>query len=81
MARDFTDDDRGSGVFDHAGNRVGTVNDVRDGNARVDTSDSDSGVLDSIKDALGWNDNDDTHELRGDDVDSYDDDGIHLRRL
>ena len=81
MARDFTDDDRGSGVFDHAGNRVGTVNDVQDGNARVDTSDSDSGVLDSIKDALGWNDDDETHELRGDDVDSYDYDGIHLRRL
>ncbi|RJT03902.1 hypothetical protein D3261_10485 [Halococcus sp. IIIV-5B] len=83
MARDFTDDDRRSGVFDNAGNRVGTVNDVRDGNAYVDTSssDTDSGILDSIMSALGWNDSDDTHELRNDDVDHYDDDGVHLRQL
>lgn len=81
MAREFTDDDRGSTVFDNDGNRVGNVTDVQSGNAHVDTSDSDSGILDSIKDALGWDDSNDTQELRSDDVDSYDDDGVHLRRL
>ena len=81
MARDFTDDDRGSTVFDNDGNRVGTVNDVQDGTAHVDTTDGDSGILDDLTDVLGWDDDDDTHELRSDDVDSYDDDGVHLRRL
>lgn len=82
MAREFTDDDRGSTVFDDDGNRVGNVTDVQSGNAHVDTSDGDSGILDSVKSALGWDDDDDdTHELRSDDVDSYDDDGVHLRRL
>lgn len=82
MARPaFTNEDRGTAVFDHDGNRVGTVSDVQSGTAHVDTADSDSGVLDSIKDALGWNDDDDTHELRSDDVDTYDDDGVHLRQF
>ena len=81
MARDFTGDDRGTAVLNHQGERVGTVSDVQDGNAHVDTSDTDSGVLDSIKDALGWNNDDNTHELRGDDVDSYDEDGVHLHQF
>ena len=81
MARDFTDDDRGSTVFDNDGNRVGSITDVQSGNAHVDTTDSDSGILDSIKDALGWDDNDDTHELRSDDVDSYNDNDVHLRQF
>ena len=81
MARDFTDDDRGSSVFDNNGNRIGTVNDVQDGNALIDTSDGDSGILDDLTDALGWDDDDDTHELRSEDVNSYDDDGVHLRQV
>ena len=81
MARDFTDSDRGSNVFDNNGNRIGTVNDVQDGNALIDTSDGDSGILDDLTDALGWDDDDDTHELRSEDVNSYDDDGVHLRQV
>ncbi len=81
MARDFTDGDRGSSVFDNNGNRIGTVNDVQDGNALIDTSDGDSGILDDLTDALGWDDDDDTHELRSEDVNSYDDDGVHLRQV
>lgn len=82
MARNFTDGDRGSAVFNHQGERVGTVSDAQDGIAHVDTTDSDSGVLDSIKNALGWNDDDDdTYELRNNDVDSIDDEGVHLRQL
>ncbi|WP_029601811.1 hypothetical protein [Halococcus hamelinensis] len=77
----FTNEDRGTAVFDHDGNQVGTVSDVRDGSAHVDTSDGDSGILDDLTDALGWDDDDDTHELRNDDVDTVDNDGVHLRQF
>ncbi|EMA39280.1 hypothetical protein [Halococcus hamelinensis] len=81
MARDFTDDDRGLSVVDHDGNRVGTVDDVRDDTALVDTSGSDSGVLDTVTSALGWNDDDETHELRHDDVETVSDEHVRLRNL
>ncbi|WP_160133086.1 hypothetical protein [Halococcus salsus] len=81
MARDFTDDDRGLSVVDHDGNRVGTVDDVRDDTALVDTSGSDSGVLDTVKLALGWSDDDETHELRHDDVETVSDEHVRLRNL
>ena len=80
MARDFTDDDRGKSVFDHEGNRVGSVTDTRDGKGIIETDD-DSSLTDKLKSALGWNDSDDTHELRNDDVESVDDDGVRLRNL
>lgn len=80
MARDFTDDDRGKSVFDHEGNRVGSVTGVRDGSGIIETDD-DSSITDKIKSALNWDDSDDTHELRNDDVDTIDDDGVRLRNL
>ena len=80
MARDFTDDDRDKPVFTSQGDRIGTVSGVNDGNARVrhDENDDDS-LTDKVKDMLGWDDDSDEHDLRSDDVDRYDDDGVYLR--
>ncbi|MFC5970911.1 DUF2171 domain-containing protein [Halomarina salina] len=79
MARDFTTDDRDKPVYTSAGDRVGTVTDVNDDTARVRQDDDSEGLTDKIKDALGWDDDEDEHDLRSDDVDRYDDDGVYLR--
>ena len=80
MARDLTDDDRNKDVITSDGTRIGTVSDVRDGQASV-TPDTDSGGLtDTIKSMLGWDDSDEDQTLRNDDVDSVNDDEVRLRR-
>lgn len=79
MARDFTDDDRNKDVVTAEGNRIGTVRDVNDGRATVDR-DQDADLTDKIKDLVGWGDDDDSNELQGDHVDSYEDDRVRLRR-
>lgn len=80
MARNFTDDDRDKPVFTSEGNRIGTVSSVNDDTARVrrDENDHDS-LTDKVKDMLGWDDDEDEHDLRSDDVDRNDDDGVYLR--
>ncbi|WP_049902371.1 hypothetical protein [Halococcus agarilyticus] len=80
MVRDLTDDDRGKSVVDHEGNRVGSITDTRDGRGVVETDD-DSSLTDKLKSALSWDDSDDSHELRNDDVDSVNDDEVRLRNL
>ncbi|MFC4988862.1 MULTISPECIES: hypothetical protein [Saliphagus] len=79
MARDFTDDDRNKDVVTAEGDRIGTVSDVNDGRATVDR-DQDADLTDKIKDLVGWGDDDDSNELHGDHVDSYEDDRVRLRR-
>lgn len=78
MARDFRDEDRDKSVVTAEGDRIGTVHDVRDGRATVNR-DNDEGLTDKIKDWLSWDDND-SNELRGEHVDSYENDEIRLRR-
>lgn len=80
MARDFTNDDRGKSVFDHDGNRLGSIANVQDGRGIIETDD-DSSITDKLKSALNWDDSDDTHELRSDDVDSINDNEVQLRNL
>ncbi|SFR47267.1 hypothetical protein [Halogeometricum limi] len=79
MARKFSEEDRNKEVVTADGDRIGTINDVRDGRATVDRDDDDGGITDKIKDMLGWDD-DDSNELDSDHVDSYDDDRVRLRR-
>lgn len=80
MSAKFTDDDRDKPVYTSSGDRIGTVNDVNDDTARVRRDeDSDEGMFDKVKDALGWDDDSDEHDLRSDDVDRREDDGIYLR--
>lgn len=81
MARQFTDDDRQKPVYSPEGNQIGTISDVHDENsARVRHDDDDSdGLTDKVKDMLGWDDDEDEHDLRSDDVDRHEDDGVYLR--
>ena len=77
MAR-FTDDDVGRDVVTSEGNRVGRINRVDEGRARVDRDDGES-LTDKIKDMLGW-DTDDDNELRDEHVDRREDDRVYLRQ-
>lgn len=78
MARDSTDDDRGKSVVDDEGNRLGNVTDIQNGNGIIETDDN-SSLTDKLKSALSWDDSDDTHELRSDDVGSINDNEVRLR--
>ncbi|WP_101295638.1 hypothetical protein [Halegenticoccus soli] len=80
MAREFTTDDAEKPVVTAEGTRVGTISEVRDGRARVTPTDDESeGLTDKIKSMLGWDDADETHELRREHVDAVDDE-VRLRR-
>lgn len=77
MARDFTDDDRDKDIVTSEGDRIGTVRDVNEGRATVER-DQDQDLTDKVKDMLGWGD-DESNELRGEHVDSYDENEVRLR--
>lgn len=80
MARDFTDDDRNKDVVTPDGDRIGTVSNVREGRPYVRTNDdADQGVMDKIRSMLGWEDDEDEHELRDEHIDSVDDNSVRLR--
>lgn len=74
----FNDDDVGRDVVTSEGTRVGTVNRVDEGRARVDRGDDES-LTDKIKNMLGW-ENDDDDEIRDEHVDRREDDRIYLRQ-
>lgn len=79
MAHEFTDDDRGKDIVTHDGTRVGTVDRVEEGRARVKRRDDDESLTDKVKDMLGWDDDDDNREIRGEHVHESTDDRIRLR--
>ena len=78
MARNFSDDDRDKPVYTAEGTRIGTVHEVEGERARVRRGEEDESLTDEIRDLLGWNDDDESHELRGDQVDRYEENGVHL---
>lgn len=84
MVRAFTDDDRDKDVYTATGHRVGSIGETRGETATVrrdhDHDDDDDGIFDEIKEMLGWDDDEDEHELRSEDVDRYEDDGVYLRK-
>ena len=82
MTRGFKDNDVGKPVFSAENDRLGTVSSVHEDDeqrANVRRDDDSDGLTDKVKDMLGWDDDDDEHELRSDDVDRHDDDGVYLR--
>lgn len=80
MARDFTDDDRDKDVYTADGDRIGRIRDVNRDRATVEHDDDDhSSITGKVKDMLGWDDDDNEHELRSEHVDSYEDDRVRLR--
>ena len=78
MTREFTDEDRGKPVHNPYGTHIGKISDVRDGRGQVEIEDA-SSLTEKLKSALGWDDSDDTYELRSEDVDSVTDDEVRLR--
>ncbi|WP_336345295.1 hypothetical protein [Halalkalicoccus ordinarius] len=85
MAHEFTDEDRDKPVRTADGERIGTVSDVSDGRASVE---SDEGITDAIKEALGWDDGNDegdgrnrTYDLDDAAIDRVDDDGVWIRQI
>lgn len=78
MARNFSDDDRNKPVYTVDGTRVGTINEVEEDRARVHRDEDDESLTEEIADLLGWNDDDESHELRHDQVDRYEEDGVYL---
>ncbi|MWG36922.1 hypothetical protein [Halomarina oriensis] len=82
MKRAFDENDVGKPVFSAENDRIGTVSSIHgddEHRANVRRDDDSDGLTDKIKDMLGWDDDDDEHELRSDDVDRQEDDGVYLR--
>lgn len=79
MDRPFRDDDREKRIVTPEGHTVGRIRDVDEDRATVDRSDDDDSLVDEIKEMLGWDDDDDSHELRREHVDRYEDDKFYLR--
>jgi len=76
MAGMFDSNDEGKRVVTKDGDTIGTVREVQDDQAHVET---DSGLAESIRQRLGMDDDSDTYVLREDDVDTHSDDEIQLR--
>jgi hypothetical protein len=79
MDRPFNDNDREKRVVTADGKNVGRIRDVDDDRATVERSEDDDSLTDEIKELLGWDDDDETHELRRDHIDRYEDDEFHLQ--
>lgn len=80
MARDFTSDDRDQPVVTAEGARIGTVSEVNEGRATIESTEDDRGNLtDEVKDMLGWGDEETgERELRSEDVDAFNENEIRL---
>lgn len=77
MVRDFESKDEGKHVMTADGEVVGTIEQIRGSDAHVKP---DAGLSRSMRRKLGWPEHgDDTYQLRKTNVDSIDDDGIHLK--
>lgn len=81
MARQFSDEDREKPIVTPEGRTIGTVRDVdRDRDrATIDRSDDHDSLTDEIKDMLGWDDDDEEHEVRGEHIDRSEDNRLYLR--
>ncbi|MCH7661767.1 MAG: hypothetical protein IH933_14710 [Euryarchaeota archaeon] len=83
MGYEFTDEDENSPIRTAEGERIGTVSDVNEGRASVE---EDEGITDAIREALGWDSDDDesdrqTHDLSDAAVERVDDDGVWIRQI
>jgi len=73
----MTADDEGKPVVNSAGDEIGIVSDVRNGNAHVKP---DPSLTDKIKSKLGWDQADEeSYRLEDERVDSVTDDEIRLK--
>lgn len=80
MERAFHDEDREKTVVTSEGHTVGRVREVEEDRATIDRHDDDDSLTDEIKEMLGWDDDDDTHELDREHIERDEDDRLVLRR-
>lgn len=74
----LTDNDEGKAVVNNSGDEVGRVIEVHRGTAHVEP---DSGLADTIRSKLGWNDsNEGSYQLDANSVERVYDNEIHLDR-
>ena len=79
MVEPFTDEDRGKQVVTAEGNRVGTISQVNDGRATVESTEEDQqNITDHIINMLDWDESRDPQELEGTQIDRNDDDEVVL---
>jgi hypothetical protein len=78
MDRTFRDDDREKRVVTSDGATIGSVRDVDGDRATVERTNDDDSLTDEITDLLGWDDDDETHELRRDHVDRVDEGRVYV---
>lgn len=77
-SQSITEEDEGKAVQNAEGENIGRVMSVEHGRAHVEP---DPGLADDIRAKLGWGEGDeDTYQLRSEDVDKVDDDAIRLTR-
>jgi hypothetical protein len=77
MVRNFNSSDEGKHVMTADGDMVGTVDRISGGSAHVKP---DNSLSQNTRRKLGWTDeSEDTFRLKKSNVDSIDDDGIHLQ--
>ena len=79
MTEPFTDDDTGKAVVTAEGDRVGTIREVNDGRATVEsTEDDQTNLTDHLINMLDWDESRDPQELEGNQIDRNDDDKVIL---
>lgn len=81
MARRFTEDDRGKPVVTDSGRTIGTVSAVEQDRATVERTDDHASLTEEVKDVLGWDEDDDVHELRYEHVDEDADNQLYVKPL
>ncbi len=80
MDNPFSDVHEGKPIVTYDGHTIGTVREVLGDRATVERTDEHDSLTDEIKEQLEWDDEDQTHELRREHVDRYEDDTFHIRR-
>lgn len=74
---EFTDSDREKDVVTAEGDRVGRIRDVDGDSATVE---EDEGLSGKIRDLLGWSDDGEPNEIRGEQVDRTTADYVRLKQ-
>ncbi len=79
MDRPFNNEDRQRRVVTADGQRIGNVRDVNNDRATIEHSDDDDSLTEDILEFLGWSSDDETHELRQDQVERYNNNELRLQ--
>jgi hypothetical protein len=76
MPRDFRSGDKGKKVLTHDGDVIGTVQKTSGSKAHIKP---DADLSRSVRRTLGWDEGEETYQLKKSMVGQFADDGIHLK--